>query len=151
VNFTIKHEIDSELFRYALEAGKKSTNNEERFSHLEDAIQLYRGDFLVDVDYDWAVLERENLRRQYIDALIELAEYNLKIRKFEKTLHYANTLIKVEPYNETGYLLSMRAYSAMKNKSGVIRQYGKYQRFVQEHMDNEISQSTRDLFEELRQ
>ena len=151
VNFSIEHEIDSELFRYALEAGKKSTSYDERFSHLENAIQLYRGDFLTDVDYDWAILERENLRRQYIDALLELSEYYLKIRKFEKSLQYAQNIIKVEPYNESGYLLSMRAYSAMKNKSGVVRQFGKYQRFVQEHLGNEISQTTRDLFEELSQ
>ena len=151
VNFSIEHEIDSELFRYALEAGKKSTSHDERFSHLENAIQLYRGDFLTDVDYDWAILERENLRRQYIDALLELSEYYLKIRKFEKSLQYAQNIIKVEPYNESGYLLSMRAYSAMKNKSGVVRQFGKYQRFVQEHLGNEISQTTRDLFEELSQ
>ena len=150
-NFSLDCEIDAILFRDTIDAAKQSRNAEEKYKLFEEAIRMYHGDFLNDVDYEWAILEREHFRRLYIDTLITLSEYYYKIRKFELAQSYAQNAIKAEPGNEAGHQLAMKIYAGMKNKPGIVKQFEKYKKITVDHLGNEISAETRRLFDELSQ
>ena len=86
-------------------------------AHLEQAVALYRGDFLEGIFLDdniqleeWIRLNREWLRRQMLLALDDLTEFYAHRRDFEKAHHFAYRQIALDSLREVAHQQLIKLY-----------------------------------------
>ncbi len=83
--------LDVEVFEGSMEAcqdvaGQNLTSTQA--DEMGEAVELYCGDLLEGVDYDWCIYERERLSLLYLDALSKLMAYHEAQGNFERGLAY---------------------------------------------------------------
>jgi DNA-binding SARP family transcriptional activator len=86
-------------------------------------VAVYGGEFLPQVDDDWALLERQRLRTLYLDSLYQLTAAYAYLNDFARATTYGRRLSAVEPLREDVHRILMRAYVAMGNRGKAIEQY----------------------------
>src|SRR6266851_5406705 len=76
-------------------------------ARLAQAVALYRGDFLTgfglpdaDAFEEWALVRRETLRQQVLDALATLAEYHWRLGDYAALVRDARRQLELEPWHE---------------------------------------------------
>ncbi|MDI6911064.1 BTAD domain-containing putative transcriptional regulator [Nocardioides sp.] len=85
----------------------------ERDAELaQQALDLYRGDFLLGQFTEWALAERARLADQHFQLLIRLAQWHQHRGEPEEALPYAQTAVDVEPLREDLHRLVMQLYAA---------------------------------------
>ena len=95
--------------------------NQESISDWLDALALYRGDLLESVYDDWLLVDRETLYLRHVHLLHRTCSWLLDARRFDELLPLAERLVRVEPYDESGLRLLMRAYQAVGRRSRMSR------------------------------
>jgi len=103
-----------------------------RCQELEEAVALYRGDFLADFYLpdsnefeEWALAWRSQLRRQALDALDTLATSCLEGGHFDQTVDYAQQQLAIDDLRERAYRQLMEALARSGQRSTALTQYGK--------------------------
>ena len=88
--------MDSEAFQSLFEAAQKAWPAEEGRQQMEEALELYRGEFLQGVFAresrgleEWTLTIMEQLQRQAIFAHHQLADHYLHTQLIYKFLQYA--------------------------------------------------------------
>lgn len=89
----------------------------------ETSLGLYRGDLLVDVDRDWALRERENLRQLYLNGLARLSDHYAHIGEPAKSLSHAQKILEMDPLREEIHRRVMQLHADMGHRSLALRQY----------------------------
>jgi predicted ATPase/DNA-binding SARP family transcriptional activator len=104
--------------------------------HLTHALTLYRGDLLDGAPYnDWAGLEREALRRQFLDAALLLGRIDeMRGQVLEAADAYRRALER-EPWTEAAHRGLMRCYVAEGRRDAALRQYQTCRILLREHLD----------------
>jgi WD40 repeat protein/DNA-binding SARP family transcriptional activator/tRNA A-37 threonylcarbamoyl transferase component Bud32 len=99
-------------------------------AHLEAAADLYRGDFLADLLVDdsapfeeWALLKRESLRRQTLDALEQLTEGHLQHGDAATALKYARRQLELDAWREPAHRQVMRALVLSGQRTAAVAHY----------------------------
>ena len=97
---------------------------------LQQAIELYRGDFLSGFHLsgcqefeEWHLLKRESLHRQALDALAQLFTYHVGRGDYEQALGYAYRQIELEPWREEAHRWVMRLLAQTGRRSEALAQY----------------------------
>jgi len=90
---------------------------ENRLARLEEAVSLYRGDFLEDYDAEWCLPIRERLRMRYRDALLELSECYMEEKEFANAALILNRALAIDDLHEPTIRMLMRLY-ALDGRSG---------------------------------
>lgn len=90
---------------------------------LENALQLYTGELLEGFYDDWALRERERLRRVYLNCLAHLMGYYKHHQAFQKSLLYGQRILDQEPLREEIQREMMRLYLANGQRAMAVRQY----------------------------
>lgn len=99
-------------------------NLTQRARHcLARGVSLYRGDFLPQIDSDWALLERQRLRALYLDALYQLTASYAHAQDHRRSITYGLRLSAIEPLREDVHRILMRAYVGSGNRAKAIEQY----------------------------
>jgi two-component SAPR family response regulator len=122
-NRALDYEYDVELFESAIAAARAMTSVEEKRAALLHISELYQGDYLPELDPAWAQLERERLRRLYIDAILELADIYLQTGDPVNALARCQSLLAADPCLESAHRLAMRAHARRGNRADIARQY----------------------------
>lgn len=81
---------------------------------LEQAVALYAGDFLNEIDEDWVAAERERLRQLYLADLGSLIVAKRSRRAFAAAAQYAQQLLAADPWHED----ALRQLMAVRYDSG---------------------------------
>lgn len=119
---------DVARFQHACEQGSGSLSPAETEASLRDAVALYRGDFLEDVqDIGWVALRREELRESAIDAYATLIELARADRRYEDALGYGVRALMMAPEEISLHRMMVELYSALQRPQDAARQI--------EHMD----------------
>jgi ATP/maltotriose-dependent transcriptional regulator MalT/DNA-binding SARP family transcriptional activator len=148
-NRGLDYDYDVETFQKQLRQAQAEAEPVERIVYYEAAIDLYKGDYLPENEEIWVLSERERLCRDYINAVLDLAEIYLGIQKYEKTVEYCQYALNKDACNEGAHRLAMRAYAANGNQVEVIRQFERCHRALREEIDVSPSPQTTTLFETL--
>jgi DNA-binding SARP family transcriptional activator len=122
-NRTLDYEYDVEVFERAISTARAIPSPEEKRTALLRVSELYQGDYLPELDPAWAQLERERLRRLYMDAMLELTEIYLKTGDAVSALKLCQSLLAADPCLESAHRLAMRAHAQRGNRGDVARQY----------------------------
>jgi ATP/maltotriose-dependent transcriptional regulator MalT/DNA-binding SARP family transcriptional activator len=115
--------FDAEIFEELLDRAEQSATSEERMTLLEEALSLYRGDYLEGVYADWCALERERLQGRYLAALDTLASLYADRRELQPAVDLYQRLLTQDPYQEVAHRELMRCYYRLGDRASAIRQY----------------------------
>ncbi len=128
-----------------------------RIRHLEEAVALYRGDFLEGlivgdgVEFeDWVLIRREQLRAQILTALHHITRHYLHRGKYAYAQRYALRQVEIEPYREEAHRELMRTLARSGQRSAALAQYETCRRIMAEELGVEPDPKTQALYERIR-
>jgi len=136
---------------------------EERLAHagkdlalLEEAIALYRGDFLEGfyIDShgfeDWALLERERLRFRAMEALDRLIDCHVSQRNYTGGIATATRLLHLDPLREKTHRQLMHLLALSGEREAALGQYDTCRRMLADEFSVQPAPETTTLFQRIR-
>ena len=124
---------------------------------LRQAVELYRGDFMQQFFLsdspefeEWAVLQRERLRRQALDALYRLTSYHERRGEHRQALQYAMRQLELDPWREEAHRQAMHALASSGERSTALAQYETCRRTLARELGVEPAQETLALYEQIK-
>jgi LuxR family transcriptional regulator, maltose regulon positive regulatory protein len=117
---------DVEEFDFRYERGRRleKTDRIEGAAEYERAIELYRGDYLLEYLYeDWAMVERERLSNAYVDMLERLAVYYKESEQLWESIRICYRILQNDRANENCHLLLTEAYVLLGSYGRALNQY----------------------------
>ena len=123
---------------------------EQAAGHYERAIELYRGEYLVEDLYeDWTMVERERLSNAYIDMLGRLAVYYYETEQHQESIRACYRVLEKDRCHEESYRLLMRCYSHLGLRGRALRQYRLCERILRQEYGTAPSPETQSLYRSL--
>ena len=121
--------------------------------HLEEAVKIYRGEFMEGFYLDdsqrgqeWITFEREQLYSQMLTAMQNLMAYYTQQGDHEQALKFAQQLVSLAPYEESAHRSLMRMFSNIGRRSAALEQYQTCKRILQDELGVEPSTETTALY-----
>jgi DNA-binding SARP family transcriptional activator len=124
---------------------------EGSLNKLEDAVNLYRGPFLINLYEDWCINERYRLEELYLQALNQLAQVYYERRNFSTSLKYARQLISQDPLRESAHRMAMRDFYQLGQRVAAIEQFNTCAQYLRSELDLQPSEDTAHLYQEIMQ
>jgi DNA-binding SARP family transcriptional activator len=118
-------------------------------ARLQRGVRLYRGDYLVGIDHEWAWLERQRLRNLYLDGVYHLTQAYAAAPDWPRVLEWGRRLNRDEPLREDVHRMLMRAHAHTGNRALAIAQYQLCQRVLRADLDVEPMPETQELYRSL--
>jgi DNA-binding SARP family transcriptional activator len=141
---------DVDEFDASYEQGRRlerAGREEEAAAEYEEAVGLYRGDYLVEDLYeDWTMVERERLSNAYVDMLDRLAVYYLDSGQLRKSVRACYRALEKDRYHEDSHRLLMRCYVELGQRGRALRQYRLCERILGQEYGTAPSAETSSLY-----
>jgi adenylate cyclase len=125
--------------------------------YLEEAIELYRGDFMEGFSLsdsaafeEWGLLHRERLQRLVSEAMDHLSELYEGRGEVERALQYTWRQLELDPWRETAHQKVMRLLARSGQRGAALAQYESCRRLLAEELGVEPAAETTRLFEQIR-
>jgi DNA-binding SARP family transcriptional activator len=126
---------DVAAFEKGIEEAERLTGDspERAIGKLETAIQLYRGEFVLDIASDeWGTLRREELKHKYLAAMNTLGDLYVERGAHDSAVEVYHALLDTDNLLEEAHRGLMRAY-ALQGERGLA--LGQYQTLVDLFLD----------------
>lgn len=107
------------------------------------------GEFAVDLEAEWAAIERERLRALHLDALFLLAASYGRAADWLSTVVIARRLCAAEPLREDAQRLLMIALEKTGNRALALKQYEKCRALLASELSVEPMTETSALYRQL--
>jgi len=124
---------------------------------LEEAMVLYRGDFLADFYLDdsnefeeWAEALREQYRGKALDALENLGKAALAVGKYEQAVEAAERQLGIDPLRESAHRGLMEALARDGRRRAALAHYADFQTQLHAELGVVPSQETQRLVAAIR-
>ncbi len=135
-------------FQRALASAGATTDPAAKTTELQQALAVYHGDLLDGADYDWALTDREDLRRQAIGAARQLAELYEQAGDDQRALDVLEQAVRWDAYNEELYQRIMRVQARLGRAEEIRRTYRRLELRMAD-LDDDPSEPTRQLRDQL--
>ena len=140
--------LDSDHFTRLTREGLKPTSRS--LKQLEEAVKLYRGDYLPDSLYEpWAAEERERLATLFLEAADKLCELYLRSGQYNEAIDLSQRILARDNCWERAYRHLMQAYNALGDRGQLARTYQRCQQILKDELDVPPSQETQELYKNL--
>ena len=130
----------------------------ECLNPLNDAVDLYQGDFLTGfglkdsvVFDDWQVSQTQSLHSDLIGALEKLVPYLNEQEEFEKAISHAQRWLELDRINEEVHRQLMEAYARSGRRASALEQYEECVKVLKEKLGISPQDSTIQLFEAIKE
>jgi DNA-binding SARP family transcriptional activator len=144
---------DVDEFEAHYEEGRrleKEDRTEEAAAEYEKAIELYRGDYLVEDLYeDWTMVERERLSNAYMDMLGRLAVHYYETEHYQESMQVCYRILAKDRCHEDSYRLLMRCYTRLSLWERALRQYRLCERILKQEYGTAPTSETQALYASL--
>ncbi|MFZ5910019.1 MAG: ATP-binding protein [Chloroflexota bacterium] len=141
--------VDAQDFEKLVKSAVNVTSQETIRQDLEQAVALYRADFLEGNYHDWVLLEREHLRELYLQALERLGQLEKSSGHYARALDLALRLSGAEPLNEAAHREIMRLHHLLGQPEAAARQFEQCRDVLRRELDVEPSPETLAVVEEI--
>ncbi|RJO60446.1 MAG: hypothetical protein C4542_09115 [Dehalococcoidia bacterium] len=121
----------------------------ELVPNLENALSLYKGQFLTDIYSDWAAEKRQELENGYVKALMLLARLSSNRGQHYRAVGLLEKLLTIEPYQDEIYCHLIEEHLAMGNDLAASGLYKRYVETVAREMDCVPSARMRGLYKRI--
>lgn len=146
--------IFEQLLRQAQGAIPETLRAEQRAGRralLEEALALWRGDFLADLDPgEWAIVRREELRLAYLQGLLDLGHLYLLDASYIRAAAAYQRVLAEDPLLELAHREWMRCMARQGERSQAVRQYHQLCDMLARELDTTPSYETTVLYERIR-
>jgi ATP/maltotriose-dependent transcriptional regulator MalT/DNA-binding SARP family transcriptional activator len=147
IEHEIAHRYDAREFQDLI---GRASGDGDRAPLLEQAVGLYRGEFLPAVYSDWCAARREAYQRMYVQALSELAELEMRGGRFDRAADCYQRAVEVEPFQEALHRGLMRALSGAGRHKEALRHYQRLEALLEAEMSLPPGEETRALYEQIQ-
>ena len=117
---------------------------------LEQAVQLYRGDFLEGCYQDWCIFERERLQNIYLAMLDKLTHCCETQRRYEAGLAYGTQALRYDRARERTHRRMMRLHYLAGDRTAALRQFDQLVATLKSELNVKPSHRTIALWEQIR-
>lgn len=124
---------------------------------LDEAVQLYRGDFLegfyvrdAPAFEEWVLPERERLRQKMQQALYRLVGYYTARGHYTRALDYASRLLSLEPWHEEVHQQMMLLLALSGQRSAALTQYETCRRLLADEFGTRPNADTVALYKKIK-
>ena len=142
--------VDVDEFLSLYDKGKikeKNGDSKMALSFYERAMELYRGDFLVEDLYaTWAHIKREQIRLKYIDLLYKTAQLYESIGTTNKAITCYKKVVQRDPVSEKAYQRLITLYSNRGMRSAALKIYEECRQALKTGLDTEPDELTSSLY-----
>jgi ATP/maltotriose-dependent transcriptional regulator MalT/two-component SAPR family response regulator len=116
---------DAREFEQRLGKAQNAQEPSERIRCLQQALELYGGDYLMRVQGAWVLSEQERLRKAYLNGLLTLAQTQRETKSLEAALQMYAKASQAEPFLEAAWLGGMEIYWQLGNRAAALAHYEK--------------------------
>jgi LuxR family maltose regulon positive regulatory protein len=141
--------IDIDDFDAALANARATSDDEVAARWLEHATDLYQGEYLQNLYYDWLFPERRRISQEYLGMLRQLADYHFAHDRFTRSLDLLHRALRLDNLLEDLHCQAMRVYAALGDRAGLMRQYQEMNDVLKDEMSIEPLASTQRLYHRL--
>lgn len=152
-DFALPHSLDASEFTRHCAAPERATP-----SHLESAVELYRGNFLDDFhlhdapDFEtWVVVEREHFQQMALASLSHLATLAQAQSEFDKAIAFTRRILALEPWREEAHRQLMTVLAQSGQRTAALSQFEICRKHLDEELGVEPSAETKALYEKIKQ
>ncbi|MBN1148339.1 MAG: diguanylate cyclase [Anaerolineales bacterium] len=124
----------------------------------QEAVSLYRGDFLSDfTSFDnpplneWVIFQREQFFRYLMTALQNLTAFYQARSDFDTAFSFARQQVKLAPVEESAHRQLMSLLAASGRRSAALEQYQTCREILWEELGVEPSRETEQIYERIKQ
>ena len=120
--------VDVEDFSKLLKLARaaESGDQEHMVAAYENALGLYRGDFLEETPYAaWTEEERQRRRSEFLAGAERFATLLLKLGDAERAVRWAETMLGHDPLWEPAYVVLMEAHARQGNRALAVRAFNR--------------------------
>ncbi len=152
LNPEFSYRIDTEHFERLIgdgEAARRERDYARCIDCYEQAVALYRGDFMQGSYEPWVDEQRSYYREQYLRMLESLAGVAEKKQEWSRSMDLAQRILHEDPFREDIHCLLMRALAAVGNRAAVKEQYETLSGLLQKELGVEPALQTQKAFREL--
>lgn len=143
------YKYDVEDFEAHLAKARSSKEVMEQIDYYERALELAQGNFLADINANWAVHDRERLKLEQLNALVSLADLHQKNAKPEAAIPLCQRAIEIDPGWEAAYQVEMSAYAKLNDRASISRVYQACQEAMRKQFNLPPSRETDELYRRL--
>ena len=122
---------------------------EGRRARLEEAVSLYRGDFLEGYDAEWCLFIRERLRLRYRGVLLELGELYMETEELANAFSVLNRAVAVDDLHGPAIRALMRFYVLDGRPRAATDLFHRLRQRLQE-LDASPEQETQSLYQSIQ-
>ncbi len=153
INLDLSLWLDFEEFERHVKAGRRlesAGKTAEAMAEYIRAEELYRGDFLEEDLYeDWAGLQRERIRAEYLDLADILSAHYVQQSDYAAAISLCRKILEKDKCHEKAHRRLMHCYQAMGQTSMAVRQYQLCVKTLETELDVAPSAETQMLFKNI--
>ncbi len=152
-NRSLNYWFDVEAFEKSIASARRVRDNspEQAIRHFQEAVKLYRGDFLQDwVEGEWFATRRAELREKYLDALLTLGRLLFAETDYAQAAAAYKQVIEHDNYVEAAHRELMRCYARLGEQAQALRHYEELAELMGDELGSPPAPETSALFERLR-
>lgn len=152
LNPEFSYSIDTEEFDRLIadgEAARRARDFDRCIDCYEQAVLIYRGDFMQGSYDDWVEEQRSYYREQLLRMLESLAAVAERKQEWIRAMDLSQRILRDDPFREDIHCLMMRAHAAMGNRVAVKEQYETLRGLLQNELGVEPAMQTQKAFREL--
>ena len=152
LNSEFSYSIDTEEFERLISEGetaRRERDFDRCIDRYEEAIHLYRGEFMQGSYEPWVEEQRTYYREQYLRMLESLAVVAEKKEEWTRSMDLAQRILHEDQFREDIHCLVMRAQAALGNRMAVKEQYEMLRELLQKELGVEPAMQTQKTYREL--
>ena len=146
--------VDDQEFEALLKQGRqleRRGDTEAALTCFDEALALYRGDYLAeDLHEDWCYRRRDYLRQQTLATLETVVALRLQKNELNGARKAAERMLDVDHLYEEGYFHLMRVYQALSLPAMVLDTFRRCQAVMGLELDADPSPHIVELYENIR-
>ncbi|MGJ8454383.1 AfsR/SARP family transcriptional regulator [Pseudothermotoga sp. U03pept] len=143
-------EIDADKFETLIRSARSTQDKSQKKKFLEDAIMLYKGEFLLeDLYQDWSTQSREYYKDLHVQTLIELAQILIEEDSTDRAIEILRTALYDDPFEERAVFNLMRAYARKGCSSEAIKTYLRFSEMLNKELQIKPSKELVQFYESI--
>jgi ATP/maltotriose-dependent transcriptional regulator MalT/DNA-binding SARP family transcriptional activator len=129
-------------------AAHRRGQTDECHRAYEEAVALYRGEFMQGTHDEWVEEQRSYYRDQYLRMLEKLAAAAQVSGEWERSLVLAQKILRDDPFREEVHCRVMRAQAALGNRVAVKERYETLRSLLLRELGVEPARETQQVYRE---
>ncbi len=145
--------LDIEAFQSLI----AESDNPDRLNSLQDAVALYRGDFMTGFNLrdstgfeEWQFFTAAEFRRDFSHVLEELTDEYLELRDIDQAIQIAQRWLKLDTLHEPAHRKLMQLHAMSGDRSAAIRQYQQSEKILDRELGVQPDDETKRLLEDIQ-